>query len=660
MSWSIFLLFNCYLIFWIGIYYLFFRNKITFKFNRILLLSGIAISAFLPFIYVFAGHTSAEEANIALGIPTATVMSNSPSADGMNKLSIWRFIPLIYWLGVSISALIFTNKIIKVYRVIQKHEKIQHKRFVHVIIANSQNVFSFMHYIFGPKDIDNNIYRHELVHIKEKHALDNLLIEILKIFCWFNPGVYFYQKVIRMNHEYLADASATKQSDLTAYAKELINQSFKIGNLSIIQPFFNRSHLQKRLVMLQKNKQNKAKNWTYITLLPLLAGLIFLTSSFSVKENLDSALTPIQTEPLLSLFQDSDNINIEGVIKDGSGKPIPGVTIMVNNSKNGAITNNQGHFTLKAQPGQMLKITRIGYNPLTVTIPANSTELKFILYKKTKTLHNIVVTAYTNEPVSTEKSPISANGNHQKELSASSKKNTVFQFVEQMPHFRGGQKKLFQYLVKHIIYPKDAKEAQIQGTVMVQFIVSESGNLKNIKAVSQLGGGLEQEAIRVVKSMPQWIPGKQNGKNVAVSFNLPIRFQLKGPEIDTITPPPPPAPPAPKPKKQVFDPSKTYSFVEKMPQFKGGKDSLMSYLSRNIKYPKNAKENNIQGTIVVKFIVNKDGSISDVATTGEKKGGGLEQEAIRVVKSMPKWIPGEQDGKKVRVEYSLPIRFTLD
>src|SRR5699024_6592351 len=122
-------------------------------------------------------------------------------------------------------------------------------------------------------------------------------------------------------------------------------------------------------------------------------------------------------------------------------------------------------------------------------------------------------------------------------------------------------------------------------------------------------------------------------------------------------PPPPPAPPH---KKQPFDPSKTYSFVEKMPQFKGGRDSLMSYLSRNIKYPKKARENNIQGTIVVKFIVHKDGSISDVKTIGKKKGGGLEQEAVRVVKEMPKWIPGEKDGKKVRVEYSLPIRFTLN
>src|SRR5699024_9746016 len=105
------------------------------------------------------------ESNIALGVPTAAIITNPVSADAMNELSIWRFIPLIYWLGVSISALIFVNKIIKVCHIIRKYEKIHHNGFVHVIIPDSQSIFSFMHYIFGPKNIDNNIYRHELVHI---------------------------------------------------------------------------------------------------------------------------------------------------------------------------------------------------------------------------------------------------------------------------------------------------------------------------------------------------------------------------------------------------------------------------------------------------------------------------------------------------------------
>lgn len=105
--------------------------------------------------------------------------------------------------------------------------------------------------------------------------------------------------------------------------------------------------------------------------------------------------------------------------------------------------------------------------------------------------------------------------------------------------------------------------------------------------------------------------------------------------------------------------NKIYQFVQQMPQFPGGEAALKKYLIDNIHYPQVAKKDSIQGTVVVQFVVNTDGSIVDVKTVGAKKGGGLEEEAIRVVKNMPKWIPGKQDGKKVRVQYSLPVRFKL-
>lgn len=107
------------------------------------------------------------------------------------------------------------------------------------------------------------------------------------------------------------------------------------------------------------------------------------------------------------------------------------------------------------------------------------------------------------------------------------------------------------------------------------------------------------------------------------------------------------------------DGQQVFQFVEQMPSFPGGESALMKYLSKHINYPSRARENNIQGTVVVQFVVNTDGTIVDVTTVGRKKGGGLEEEAIRVVKGMPKWTPGKQNGRAVRVQYSLPIRFTL-
>ncbi len=106
-------------------------------------------------------------------------------------------------------------------------------------------------------------------------------------------------------------------------------------------------------------------------------------------------------------------------------------------------------------------------------------------------------------------------------------------------------------------------------------------------------------------------------------------------------------------------PDKVFQFVEQMPSFPGGQEALMKYLSDHIRYPAIARENGIQGTVVVQFVVNTDGTIVNVKTVGQKKGGGLEEEAVRVVKGMPKWTPGKQNGRSVRVQFSLPIRFKL-
>lgn len=99
--------------------------------------------------------------------------------------------------------------------------------------------------------------------------------------------------------------------------------------------------------------------------------------------------------------------------------------------------------------------------------------------------------------------------------------------------------------------------------------------------------------------------------------------------------------------------------LTKEPSFPGGRDSLMAFLGRNINYPPVAQENNIRGTVVITFVVDKSGSITDVSIIKDI-GGGCGIEAARVVKLMPHWIPGEANGRPVRVRYTLPVRFWLE
>ena len=102
-----------------------------------------------------------------------------------------------------------------------------------------------------------------------------------------------------------------------------------------------------------------------------------------------------------------------------------------------------------------------------------------------------------------------------------------FLIVEQMPQFPGGEEALFAYLNKNIKYPAMAKENHITGTVYISFVVRSDGKISDVKVLRGISGGCNEEAIRVVSSMPEWKPGKQAGKSVPVSYNLPISFKLK-------------------------------------------------------------------------------------------------------------------------------------
>lgn len=107
----------------------------------------------------------------------------------------------------------------------------------------------------------------------------------------------------------------------------------------------------------------------------------------------------------------------------------------------------------------------------------------------------------------------------------------VFDYVEQMPEFPGGQSAMMQFLSKNIQYPQQAKEAAIQGKVFAEFVVDNNGELHDIKILRGIGYGCDQEVIRVLKLMPKWKSGRMNGKAVSVRFRLPVNFKLADDEI---------------------------------------------------------------------------------------------------------------------------------
>ena len=205
---------------------------------------------------------------------------------------------------------------------------------------------------------------------------------------------------------------------------------------------------------------------------------------------------------------------------------------------------------------------------------------------------------------------------------------TVYTYVEQMPEPGYDMAK---YLDEHLQYPDIAYKANIQGRVILKFIVNEDGSASDFKVEKSIGGGCDEEAIRALSSMPKWKAGVHNGLPVRVWAMLPVSFTLTHAE-------------------------QVYTYVEQMPR--PGFD-LPTYLSRNLNYPDGARNKNITGRVIVKFVVNEDGGISD-AKVLRGIGGGCDEEAVRVLMNMPPWKPGKQNGKPVKVYFTQPFSFNID
>lgn len=236
----------------------------------------------------------------------------------------------------------------------------------------------------------------------------------------------------------------------------------------------------------------------------------------------------------------------------------------------------------------------------------------------------------------------------------------VFERVDKAPQYPGGTTALMKFINQNVRYPEAAHKAGTQGRVIAQFIVEKDGTLSNIKVVKGVSPELDGEAIRVISTMPAWIPAEDKGEAVRVKFTVPVMFRLSG-----------------GPAAQEIKDSKlsevvvvgyggeegpapvVFEVVEQMPKFSGGIDGIMQYLARSMKYPVVAQESKTEGRVIVQMVINKEGQVTSTRVI-KSVSPELDAEAIRVVSSMPKWEPGMQRGQTVNVRYTLPITFRLE
>ena len=211
----------------------------------------------------------------------------------------------------------------------------------------------------------------------------------------------------------------------------------------------------------------------------------------------------------------------------------------------------------------------------------------------------------------------------------------IFVDYEQQPQFPGGETALLQYLQENIKYPPKALKDSIQGRVVVQFVVDKAGSVGEVKVVRSVNKDLDDEAVRLIKTLPKFYPGRQNGQAVAVWYTLPVTFKLQDKQEQE------------KPKD-----------VEVKAEFPGGEEALSQFLKDHIKYPPKAAKKRIQGRVEVAFWIDKSGKVHDVRVV-ESVDKDLDKEAVRVCKLLPNFIPATVNGEPVEVLFKLPIRFKI-
>ena len=519
---------NLYGLLFVSCYWFFLRRHTFFSLNRFYLLTSVILSLSLPLVTLPAQTVETLPA-IPVGVmalpvttlsaSTVAVPEHSTSPD-WQQLGVWGygFIALILFIRLGI-------RVGRLLRLIHQSPRQMEADYV-LVQPNNKTLptFSFFSYvILNPADTQNElILRHELVHVRQWHSADVLGLSIVQAIFWACPALLLMDRMLRQAHEFLADKPASQP---TEYAKFLVAYSFGTPHAlqdtaTLTNSFFTPSLLKQRIIMLHQKATTRWALSKYVLVLPLAFSLLAMTTA---REEITSAVNKLQ----------DDGITVTGKVTGADGKPLPGAMVIVANTDKGTPTDQNGFYKLTGVSGSSkLAYSHIGYRTDVLLLDAFKNRTKNNqLWLSPKLTANIqdelppmgATAAYKaikpnpSMPVRTPPSSETING---RALTA----------VEEPAVFPTGIPGLMQYVAHTLRYPAKARASGIQGDVYVLFTVLPTGAVGGVKinrTIKRIGGGCEEEAIRIISQMPKWIPAKQNSKPVAVRYQLPVRFTLE-------------------------------------------------------------------------------------------------------------------------------------
>ena len=406
----------------VGFYKVFFEKLTFFQWNRFMLLILLVAAALIPVLTFDLAPSMTVLPEVLLPVFSVGGQIESGSMVSTSNFSWQEILFFAYLIGVVIASSKFIWGTLKLW-VQLKSASFQVYNGNKLVIHPRFEPASFFGYImlprFDPSDADHQlILLHESVHCSQKHTWDLVLVQLLKVFFWFNPFIFMYERLIREVHEFQADHFVTRFHSELAYSRLLLRLVTKTNTNQLVHSF-NQFQTKKRIIMMTQTNTKPIQKARFILALPLLALFIAV---FSCESS----------------------------------------------------ANSKGEF------------------PESVDIPNTSTQ--------------------------------SASDTVLVDLGKDGKE--VFDVTEIQPSPAGGMEGWMKYLAESLQYPEEAKKQGIEGTVIMTFIINSDGTISDVETLRGVGGGCEEEAMRVIQNAPNWTPAQNGGKPVNCRMRLPLKFKL--------------------------------------------------------------------------------------------------------------------------------------
>ena len=472
---------NLALIVLFGFYKLMFSGDTFFALRRATLIGMCLVAMLVPglncsyWINKSVGMVSMANEYAAIVLPAVTVTPGGGGSIGWETTAM-----TIYTMVSCLFLLRFFWQLVSIVRLRNKCRTTDINGTKVYLLESDEGPFSFFNWIFiNPtkhnRQETDEIMTHELAHCRQLHSIDVLFTELFAIVFWANPFVWLLKREVRLNLEYLADNNVLAGgTDSKKYQYHLLGLAYR-KNVATISNNFNVLPLKKRIKMMNKKRTKRIAKVKYALYIPLAAALLVVSN--------------IET-----VARDIANVAKAMPMAKASVKQEKMVDLSFSNKATVAVESRKNVQSTEAIERKDNKME----------IQADNRNSEMSAQKEEET------TEVANEE-SVEKGP-----------KKSPKK--VYDYIENMPTFNGN---LNQWLLQNMKYPVEAMNKKEQGKVIVQFIVSENGEVSEPKIIRSVSPALDKEACRIVLAMPKWNPGKLKGKPVAVRYMLPISFRLQ-------------------------------------------------------------------------------------------------------------------------------------